>query len=187
MAIRTSPFAPLAPLAVVVALAPACSGSGGTAGTGATAASTPSTTAAGTRPPGAPATTPGTTAGSTPGSTPVTEVAVDMTEWEVRPATTVLPAGTIRFNAINKGKETHELVLFKTDLAPDALPLDQDGAVDERGTGVELVDEVEDVAAGERKSFTATVTPGAYLLVCNLVDKDTTHFGHKMYVAITVR
>jgi plastocyanin len=116
-------------------------------------------------------------------------IAVAMKEWTVTPETNTAKPGSVTFNARNEGTKTHELVLFKTDLPADQLPLDEDGAVDEAGTGVELVEEVEDVEAGTTKSFTAEVTPGKYFLVCNLVDADTgdKHFGHQMYAPFTVQ
>src|SRR5262245_48321306 len=57
-------------------------------------------------------------------------------------------AGEDAFAIHNDAGQTHEFVIFKTDLAPDALPTNDDGTVDEEGEGVELVDEVEDIEAG---------------------------------------
>jgi hypothetical protein len=55
------------------------------------------------------------------------------------------PAGDITFDITNDAEQTHEFVVFQTDLAEDQLPTDEDGNVDEAGEGVELVDEVEDI------------------------------------------
>ena len=114
------------------------------------------------------------------------KVTVKLKEWEVVPSADSAPAGTITFEAVNQGKETHELVLFKTDLAPADLPLDEEGAVDERGEGVELIDEVEDVTVGETKSFVAQLEPGKYVMACNLVENGMRHFMNKMYAEFTV-
>jgi hypothetical protein len=132
-------------------------------------------------------TTPTTTAAGGPALSGATPVAITMTEWKVAPSSASAPAGKVTFTAKNDGVQTHELVLFKTDLAPDKLPLDEEGAVDERGAGIELIDEVEDVEAGTSKSFEADLKPGNYLLVCNLVDKAEKHFEHKMYAPFTVK
>ena len=115
-------------------------------------------------------------------------ISVHMTEWKVEPAATTAPAGSVTFEAHNGGTKTHELALIKTDLPADQLPVDEDGAVEETGAGVELVEEVEDVGVGAAKPFTATVTPGNYYLVCNLVDADTgdKHFSHQMYAPFKV-
>jgi uncharacterized cupredoxin-like copper-binding protein len=115
-------------------------------------------------------------------------VAVTLQEWTVVPSTATVRAGNVTFAVDNKGGNTHELVLFKTDLPVESLPKSEDGNVDETGAGVELVQEVEDVAPGTTASFSAEVAPGTYYLVCNLVDPATgeNHFGHQMYAPLTV-
>ena len=129
----------------------------------------------------------GSTATAAPGSAaPARAVDVALTEWAVTPSTSTAAPGTLTFTATNVGREVHELVLFRTDLRIDRLPLDAEGAVDERGTGIDLVDEVEDVKPGASKSFTATLEPGQYALVCNVVDKDTKHYHNNMYATFTV-
>ena len=78
------------------------------------------------------------------------------------------PAGKVRFVAPNQGEDVHELVLLRTDLAPDTLPVDDAGDVDEEAAGVERVGEVEDVAPGATGEFTVDVTAGKYVLICNI-------------------
>ena len=78
--------------------------------------------------------------------------AVDVTvqEFAVIPASSSAPAGDATFNVTNKGPDdVHEFVVFQTDLAPDALPTNEDGTVNEEGEGVELQGEIEDVAVGD--------------------------------------
>ena len=54
-------------------------------------------------------------------------------------------AGDVTFNATNTGPDdVHEFVVFLTDLAPDALPTNEDGSVDEEGEGLELQGEIEE-------------------------------------------
>lgn len=131
--------------------------------------------------------TSGTAAGTTPaGGGASATISVRMKEWDFVPSAATAKAGKVTFSAVNEGKQVHELVVFKTDLAPEALPLDEDGAVDEKGAGLEFVDEVEDVAAGSTKSFTVDLAPGNYLIVCNLVDNGDNHFDHKMYAPLVV-
>src|SRR5262245_42348944 len=63
-----------------------------------------------------------------------TTVDVTVQEFAVVPATDSAPAGDVTFRVTNTGPEdTHEFVVFKTDLAPDALPTASDGSVDEEG------------------------------------------------------
>jgi hypothetical protein len=97
-----------------------------------------------------------------------------------------LTSGVITITGINRSNETHELVLFKTDLAPDALPRKDDGSINERGTGLELIEEAEGIKAATTKSFQATVTPGKYVLACNLIENDKKHYMLGMFLPITV-
>ena len=94
---------------------------------------------------------------------------VTMKEFSLAPDKSSAPAGTIHFVADNKGMDVHELVLLKTDLAQDMLPLDAMGDVDEAATGVKNMGEVEDVAPGKTGEFTVqNVTAGKYVLICNI-------------------
>ena len=90
------------------------------------------------------------------------------------------PAGEVTFNIQNDGPSVHELVVFKTDLAPDALPtIEEDGipVVDEEGEGVELVDEVEDIAVGDSPDLTVNLEAGSYAIICNI----PAHYQQGMY------
>lgn len=80
-------------------------------------------------------------------------------------------AGEVTFKITNNGPSTHEFVVFKTDLAPDALPTkDENGVqiVDEAGEGVTAVDEVEDIENGATKSLKVDLPAGGYVVICNL-------------------
>ena len=100
-----------------------------------------------------------------------TTVAVTVQEFAVIPATSSAPAGDVTFNVTNEGPDdTHEFVVFKTDLAPDALPTVADGSVDEEGEGVELIDEIEDIAVGDTPTLTVSLEAGSYVFICNIVD-----------------
>jgi uncharacterized cupredoxin-like copper-binding protein len=115
-------------------------------------------------------------------SEPDHNVAVMLTDYEVDPDATTAEAGETTFEIDNDADQVHEFVVVKTDLAPDDLPLDEDGLVDERGDGLEFIDEVEDLEGGESAELTADLAAGTYLLLCNLPD----HFQHAMYKTFTV-
>ncbi len=115
-----------------------------------------------------------------------TTISVDLKEWAFDASSTSAPAGKVTFRAKNKGKEVHELVLFKSDLAPADLPVDEEGAVDEAGVGVELIDEVENVKAGQTKEFAVDLQPGKYVMACNLIENGQRHFKNAMYASFTV-
>jgi uncharacterized cupredoxin-like copper-binding protein len=90
-------------------------------------------------------------------------------------------AGELTFDVSNDAEQTHEFVIFKTDLAEDQLPTDEEGNVDETGDGVELIDEIEDIEAGANESLTATLDAGSYVFICNLPG----HYGQGMHTSFT--
>ena len=118
-----------------------------------------------------------------------TTVNVTLQEFAVLPAQESAPAGTTTFSVENTGPEdVHEFVVIKTDLAPDALPTDENGVVDEEGEGMEVIDEIEDIPVGETQSVTVDLESGSYALVCNIWDEDEqeAHYAMGMRSAFTV-
>ena len=91
-------------------------------------------------------------------------------------------SGPVDFEITNEGPSVHEFVVFQTDLAPDALPLNKDGDVDEEGKGVKHIDEVEDIAAGSTESLNVSLTTGNYVVICNLPG----HYKLGMHAPLTV-
>ncbi len=127
------------------------------------------------------------------GGDPASDRAVDatLTEWSIHTDRSEVPAGEVTFDMENDGGVTHEFVVVKTDLAPEQLPVDDDGMFDERGAGLTFVDEVEDVdPGGGTAKLTVDLEPGKYLLVCNKppVPKENlpAHWAEKMYTPFTV-
>jgi uncharacterized cupredoxin-like copper-binding protein len=96
------------------------------------------------------------------------------------------PAGEVTFDITNEGPSQHEFVVFKTDLAPDQLPMteDENGVpiVDEEGEGIEPVDEVEDINADSTATLTVNLAAGNYVLICNL----PSHYQQGMHTPFTV-
>ena len=120
-----------------------------------------------------------------------TTVDVTVQEFAVLPAQDSAPAGDVTFNVTNTGPEdTHEFVVFKTDLEPDALPTAPDGSVDETGEGVELIDEIEDIAVGDTPTLTVSLDAGSYVFICNIVeeeeDETIVHYQQGMRTGFTV-
>ena len=116
-------------------------------------------------------------------------VAVTLQEFAVIPAPASTTAGEITFEVSNVGPDdVHEFVVFKTDLAIDALPTGEDGSVDEAGEGLELIDEIEDMAVGDTASLTVTLETGNYALICNIYDESEaeSHYQEGMRVAFSV-
>ena len=77
----------------------------------------------------------------------------------------------------NSGKVEQEFVILRTSDAPGGLP--QEGA---EASEAGLVDEIEDVQPGGAGSLAIDLTPGHYVLICNLPD----HYAAGMYAGLTV-
>jgi uncharacterized cupredoxin-like copper-binding protein len=113
---------------------------------------------------------------------------VTLTDYELR-APARVRAGRVTFEAQNKGTFVHEIALVKTDLAPDQLPRDDEGLFDERGQGVQFIDEVEDIDPSKTAPLSVDLDPGRYVLLCNKPAEPgdpQSHFQHGMYSQLTV-
>jgi uncharacterized cupredoxin-like copper-binding protein len=173
----------IASLAVLILTAAACqSGSPSPTTAPAASAAASSSTAA--------SVTPSATAATTP-SQP-TSVTVALQEFAIAPSVTSVPAGTVKFTAKNNGPDdVHEMVVLRTDLDPAALPVDKDGKADEEGEGITSIGETGDVAVGETKEVSFDLTPGKYVLICNIVQTEPdgsteAHYKVGMRTAFTV-
>lgn len=97
---------------------------------------------------------------------------------------TTIKAGQVTFHVSNEDtSDTHEFVIFKSDLAPGNLPLDNSGNVDETAQGLTRIDEIPDMAPGDVKDLTLTLDPGKYVALCNLPG----HYQAGMFIGFTVQ
>jgi len=87
------------------------------------------------------------------------------------------PAGDITFRVKNLGTVEHEMIILKTDTPFDQLPVADAGDPPAPvTTGADKVDEANNVGEtgdpnlqpGDTRTFTANLTAGNYVLVCNL-------------------
>ncbi len=108
-------------------------------------------------------------------------VLVGLNEWKIDVPDTIAH-GIVTLSLTNTGKETHEFVVFRTDLAVADLPLDSEGGVDEKGAGVKLVDEHENIKPGTGADLKVDLHPGKYVFVCNMLG----HFKHGMAKQVIV-
>jgi hypothetical protein len=116
-------------------------------------------------------------------------VAVTLQEFAIGATPSSIGAGEVTFEAENVGPEDeHELVVLRTDLAPDALPTNEDGSVDEEGEGVELIGEIEEFPVGETQSASFDLEAGSYVLICNIYDaqEQEAHYQEGMRLGFTV-
>ena len=104
---------------------------------------------------------------------------VTLTEWAVVLDTASVPAGDVKFEVTNAGTQfKHEFVVIKSDLAPADLPADATGKVDEEGSGLTFVGEVEQLAIGATESASFNLTAGKYIIICNIVETTAGHESH---------
>lgn len=108
-------------------------------------------------------------------------VSADLSEYKIGLSVTTVTAATTSFRVRNAGKLIHELLVVKTDLAPDQLPLDAAGNVDE--AKVTFVGKQEDIDPGDTRDLTLNLAPGKYVLICN----QPGHYKAGMRLAFTVR
>jgi len=116
-------------------------------------------------------------------------VEVTLQEFAIAATPATVSAGSVTFDATNSGPaDPHELVVFRTDLAPDALPTNDDGSVNEGGEGVELIGEIEEFPVGETESASFDLDAGSYVLICNIYDENEqeAHYAEGMRLAFTV-
>jgi uncharacterized cupredoxin-like copper-binding protein len=113
----------------------------------------------------------------------VSPVAVTLSEFQVRPGATTIAAGKVTLQIANAGMMPHELLVFRSDLAPADYPM-HDGDIDETGPGITKVSDGDNLAPGTNQTRVVDFTQtGTYLLVCNLPG----HFKMGMYSVITVK
>lgn len=125
-------------------------------------------------------TTTETRAGAAGGKT----VEIKLGDYFFDPKDASAKAGLTVIEAPNEGAVEHELVLFKTNMDPAKLPTEADGSVDEEKLDevAEEGGEIADVEAGETKSEEFKLTPGKYVMFCNLPG----HYAQGMYGTLTV-
>lgn len=106
---------------------------------------------------------------------------IGLSEFKVDVATTI-KAGKTDFAITNKGIAPHELLVFKSDLAPAAYPTDAAGDIKEEGAGVTLLSDGDNIDPGGTQARSVDLAPGMYLFVCNIAG----HFKQGMFKVVTV-
>ena len=114
-------------------------------------------------------------------------VNVTLLEYQIVPDQDTVAAGSVTFNASNIGGAVHELVVVKTDVAPDALPVIENHVADESAEEIAVIGRIEEFAAQSDASITIDLEAGSYVLICNIVeDTGTSHYEEGMHKAFTI-
>ena len=111
---------------------------------------------------------------------PTNAIAATLTEWKMDLGGATGKAGSITFTVSNKGANTHEFVVVKTDTKADSLPVAND-LVDE--SAFTPVDEIEDIEPGTSPTLTVDLAAGHYVILCNI----EAHYGKGMRTDLEVK
>ena len=111
---------------------------------------------------------------------PASAINAQLVDWKITLDNATGKAGEIKFSVSNKGANTHEFVVVKTDLAADKLPV-TGNLVDE--SAFTPVDEIEDIEPNATPTLTVTLAPGHYVILCNIEE----HYGKGMHADLTVQ
>jgi hypothetical protein len=120
---------------------------------------------------------------SSPAPSSGAAIHVTLRDYRILAVATSAPAGAVSFDVLNRGPSTHEFVVFQTDRQADQLPLGGDGlTVDEDSPELRHIGEFSEVDIGRTAALSLRLSPGTYVLVCNLEG----HYLGGMYLAMTV-
>jgi uncharacterized cupredoxin-like copper-binding protein len=106
-------------------------------------------------------------------------VIVDLKEYSITLNVSSVKAGSVKFGIRNLGTMVHDFDLYKTDLPLANLPIDQ-GAAKVKMDG--LVKQMINIAANRSTTISADLTPGRYVIICNVAG----HYQLGMRVSLQV-
>ena len=110
-----------------------------------------------------------------------TSMNVSLKTYSITPDSSSGSAGSFQFHVVNDASTMpHEFIVVKTDIAPDQLPLDQQGSVDLSQLDVLARSKV--LSPGESQDVTVTLASGSYVFLCNLPG----HYQQGMYTTFSV-
>lgn len=105
---------------------------------------------------------------------------VRLDEWSIVLGSTTLPPGPRKLQVQNVGTQTHEVIIIRTALEPDKLPM-QSGVVNL--SGLEVVARKENLKRREKATLDVNLTPGSYVFICNI----SGHYTLGMRAGLTVQ
>lgn len=108
------------------------------------------------------------------------QIRADMKEYTIALTSAEVRAGSVTFIARNAGTTAHDLIVIKSDIAPDKLAVDtQTQKAKENGR----VGGVEEVAPGKNLNLRLDLPPGTYVVICNV----PTHYQLGMRTTLVVK
>ena len=108
------------------------------------------------------------------------QIRADERDYGISLTSTTVRPGQVTFIARNTGATAHDLIVLKTDLANDKIPLDgQTGKAKEDGK----VDGLTDIPPGQTRNLRVDLPAGHYVLICNVPG----HYQLGMHTDLTVQ
>ena len=112
-----------------------------------------------------------------------TLVNVKLEDFKLTTQRVAVPTGYVTFRIRNAGPSTHEFIVARSELAADALPLRANGiTVDEDSKRLHPAGELGDIRLDSTRDLTLKLTPGHYVLYCNLEG----HYRGGMFAIVEV-
>lgn len=104
-----------------------------------------------------------------PAAAQPTPLAVKLLDFKVELSAGTVAAGDVAITATNEGAAPHEVVILRTDLPVDGIPLSADGTTaDEEAAGVTFIDRIPQFDPGTSQSKTVNLEKGRYVVICNI-------------------
>lgn len=102
-------------------------------------------------------------------STPRAQVVnVSLTNFAITFDPPTVHSGKVTLVSTNEATDlVHEILVVKTDLPVDRLPLKPDGSVNEDSIRLMTIASVEDLGPGKIRALTVDLKPGRYVYFCN--------------------
>lgn len=95
------------------------------------------------------------------------DVPVDLEEYSLDVGSASAASGRVTFNTRNVGQIEHELVVLRTTLNEDKLPV-RDGEVQTSARGLTVAGKTGRIRSGRSETLAVTLRAGAYVLICNV-------------------
>jgi uncharacterized cupredoxin-like copper-binding protein len=100
---------------------------------------------------------------------PAAQKTVVAKDFKLTLSSAVWPAGDVRVVFENRGPDTHELLMFAADGMADAMPMRLDAlTVDEDSARLHNVIDETGTPAGGSQTVTVHLSPGHYVILCNM-------------------
>lgn len=109
-----------------------------------------------------------------------TNLAIRLDEWKITTGSSQIAASVSVLQVQNVGTSGHELLLIRSELATDKLPV-KSGEVDEES--VDVVARTKELSRRQKTTLSVSLRSGNYVLICNI----SGHYALGMRTALQVK